>query len=375
MKYQLIFALFLFTGTALHAQYAHSYQYTRLEGTIGSAPVIFHLHKLDRETAPDPDPTPITLYFGTYYYRKYMEPIRIEGSIDSTGRLQLYEVKNQGPGGKLLLNEDYSGTWIDGGGRKSLKVRLEEKYPQGSVKFKSGALSETLYWQVDNPSTPYANVSSFYLEPGEYRSPDKLNELKNTFLEVAAPGYTEHDDCCNSMEEVFNQLKLDGFDSFQTHLESAGKIDTTLPPQAYSLVSETQTRVLYNDSHILCMGFYEYYFSGGAHGNYQTKTVSFDLINNRILKLEDIFVGEYERPLMDIMEKMARERAELEPDESLEAYYFTPDIPVTENFYLCPKGIVFSYPPYEIAPYAAGQIEFYVPFEMVRKWLQTGIGN
>jgi hypothetical protein len=47
----------------------------------------------------------------------------------------------------------------------------------------------------------------------------------------------------------------------------------------------------------------------------------------------------------------------------LENFLFENKIPVTENFGLMENGILFDYPPYEIASYAAGEIDLLITYE------------
>jgi hypothetical protein len=187
-------------------------------------------------------------------------------------------------------------------------------------------------------------------------------------------GWGSTDTCCTSMPEVFEKIQARSFQQFEEQFRDM-ELDSISDPMMYSTVEEMQTQVFFNDAHLLSMGFYEYEYAGGAHGMYQTRVMTFDLINQRVLGLQDVFKKGFEPELMALLERIARKRAGLDEDESFEQYYFTPDIPVTENFYLTPKGIVFSYPPYEIAAYAAGQIEFFIPFADISEWLQPGIGE
>ena len=46
------------------------------------------------------------------------------------------------------------------------------------------------------------------------------------------------------------------------------------------------------------------------------------------------------------------------------------DLSGNDNFRLDAKGMTYAYNPYEIAPYAMGVIEFFVPYEEVRHLLR-----
>jgi hypothetical protein len=373
MRY-LFSLLFCVSSLALSAQSSLQYNYHRLEGSISNSPVVVHLHTMIRNESPGPDPTPQTLYFGTYYYTKYMIPIQLEGSTDSTGNITLYEWNGEEITGSFSLNSGWKGTWSNPEKTKNLQVILDEKYPVGSVRFSSGAEHTSLPWKVELPNSPAAHLTMFYLAPEWYVDAQKTEALKKVYMKEVMGGRFQSDTCCSSMSEFFEKIRSTSFQSFEDRFQDM-ELDSIPEYMQYGIVEELQTKVLFNDAHLLSMGFYEYEFSGGAHGMYQTRVMTFDLINQRVLGLQDVFKKGFEPELMALLERVARKRAGLDEDESFEQYYFTPDIPVTENFYLTPKGIVFSYPPYEIAAYAAGQIEFFIPFADISEWLQPGIGE
>lgn len=112
-------------------------------------------------------------------------------------------------------------------------------------------------------------------------------------------------------------------------------------------------------------------YTGGAHGIYMTTYLNFDLDLMRPLRLDDIFVGDYQEPLTDLIwnqlmaDNGAKTRAELEDM----GYGSTGEIAATENFYLNKDGVTFYYNVYDITPYAMGPVVVSLPFQMLEHML------
>lgn len=112
-------------------------------------------------------------------------------------------------------------------------------------------------------------------------------------------------------------------------------------------------------------------YTGGAHGIYMTTFLNFDLGLMRPLRLDDLFVGDYQEPLTDLIwnqlmaDNGAKTRAELEDM----GYGSTGEIAATENFYLNKDGITFYYNVYDITPYAMGPVIVSLPFQMLEHML------
>lgn len=103
-------------------------------------------------------------------------------------------------------------------------------------------------------------------------------------------------------------------------------------------------------------------YLGGAHPNTYLDTLNVDLRNGRLLTLSDMFKSgsDYLTRLNTIV---ARQVAE---SQQLKGYFNKVEVDGTENFYITDNAeLVLVYPPYAIAPYAAGTIEFIIPVSQV----------
>ena len=112
---------------------------------------------------------------------------------------------------------------------------------------------------------------------------------------------------------------------------------------------------------------------GGAHGNYNTRFLSFDLIANKEITLQDILNKAGIKKLNPLLEKYFRKKMKLSNTDPLtDAGLFENKISPNENFYATTKGLGFSYSPYEIAAYAMGEISIFIPFHELNNYLQPG---
>lgn len=111
-----------------------------------------------------------------------------------------------------------------------------------------------------------------------------------------------------------------------------------------------------------------YSFTSGIHGTSRRVAKNIDLLNNKELKLVDLFMDEgYEEALnnkiSDILEKNPDKYSDLWENPVLSKNH-------QEDFYLSDKGLVLFYPPYELSYYARGFVEFCIPYKELSGYLK-----
>ncbi len=115
----------------------------------------------------------------------------------------------------------------------------------------------------------------------------------------------------------------------------------------------------------LVIGFLEYQYSGGAHGISYQKYFNIDTEDNKVLALKDLFKDnvDYKKIINTEIKTQIQER-------SIKGEYFFPgsqgftSIKEDQEYYINSLGnIVIIFNIYEIAPYAAGLVEFSIPRE------------
>lgn len=115
-------------------------------------------------------------------------------------------------------------------------------------------------------------------------------------------------------------------------------------------------------------------YSGGAHGNAWSQNILVDKKTGEQLSLNDFFTDTYQ--LNVIAEKYFRIGQELDPEEDLReaGYWFeNSEFRLSDNFTFGKLTMNFLYNQYEIAPYAAGMIEFSIPLEKIKHLLKRKI--
>ena len=114
------------------------------------------------------------------------------------------------------------------------------------------------------------------------------------------------------------------------------------------------------------MDVYEY--TGGAHGNRYLLIQNYDLETGDMVNEQDLFIDDYYEPLkILLLNALIAQTDNAESKRDLRRMgYSVADVVPNENFYVTQEGITYVYNPYEIAPYAMGCIEIFLPWETVR---------
>lgn len=102
---------------------------------------------------------------------------------------------------------------------------------------------------------------------------------------------------------------------------------------------------------------------GGAHPNYYSHFLNYDIKNNKILYYKDVFKPGTDAALLDVVKQglckkyMANSLSELGEKSGI----FIDQINVSREIYLTGDKVVFHYNPYAIGCWAAGTIDLEVP--------------
>lgn len=123
-------------------------------------------------------------------------------------------------------------------------------------------------------------------------------------------------------------------------------------------------RVKYNQNDLLSIIFYDYQYTGGAHGSTIQKTYTFDLKTGKEIHFKDLFKNEsgYLTLFNNVIksEIKCRELYELAPFNS---------IADDQVFYLCNNGVSVYFQQYEYFPYAAGIQSFTADYSDLKEML------
>jgi hypothetical protein len=171
-------------------------------------------------------------------------------------------------------------------------------------------------------------------------------------------------------QQFFKEYREDATDTRPAAADTAG-MGTYAPGLSYE--DQTNTYVLYRQTNLLSLEFFHYNFSGGAHGSYGSMGASFDLRTGRRLRYDDIFRPEAAQQLPALLGQAVRRLVGLAATDPLDKQLFVKQMPVTHNVFLTTGGAIFIYQPYEIAPYAQGEVRVFLPLAAIRPLLREGL--
>ncbi|HRO41947.1 MAG TPA: RsiV family protein [Flavipsychrobacter sp.] len=324
--------------------------YKRLGGTIASQPVVLHLHKTDRG------------YNAVYYYKNVGQWLAL--SVDSVLADSIYFSEyqhsdnwtasgaNNAQWQCYFAQDTLQCFWISPDRKKSFAFTLLENYPEGSLKLSTESYADSVIAFANNKESPMAKTEVTFVTASG-------NDWLNTNLKKIL-GF----DTTKNFAEGFAANNKKYFEEYKENLPQAD--DTTIPLAVYDYARLQDVFVRYNENGFAVLEHAYYEFSGGAHGNYFSSFHCFDIGNKKQLALADIVTAD-SATMQPIVEQYFRKQYRM--NASLKQILFEDHLALTNNFYLTDKGIGFLYNPYEVAAYAVGQINVFVPYGELKKYL------
>lgn len=325
-----------------------AFYYLHLKGTVGTESVTMDLIK----SGP-------WIFRGYYTYDKIGEPILLWGSPDGD-RVFLYENTDRDEerlfSGKLDSLGHFTGKWRGKGTSYpfDLKPDLREVVP-----FDVLYAADSVDLFPGNPNTPNGQATNSIVWPAA-----GADEATAAFVRNCITDGKPINDA--------NKYLLKDIDSFLvTYKVNEKDLDTTggIPATA-NWAADADMKVVWNQYPLLVLEYFSYEFTGGAHGNYGAHYQVLDLKKKKILKPEDFLKPEYKTELIPELEKSFRKIYKMEDGDRLETMLLTKEIVPNDNFLVTDKGIGFSYTPYEIGPYALGQVTLFVPYKNIKSLLK-----
>lgn len=136
---------------------------------------------------------------------------------------------------------------------------------------------------------------------------------------------------------------------------------------------ETGFHFQFNSNKFISIVLNHYQFTGGAHGNYFALGYDIKTDDGKVLTLKDIIREDSFDLLTFECEQAILE--EYQANSLLEAGLFEDElvIPEDQDFFITPTALVIQFDPYEVGPYAMGEIVAEIPFEKIKDILQDNL--
>ena len=161
------------------------------------------------------------------------------------------------------------------------------------------------------------------------------------------------------LEQEFKQ-SIEWYDEI---ISDTTEIEDTSFKFQYSF--ETGFQVVYNSRDFISIVLDHYQYTGGAHGNYVAFGYNIRLEDGAFITLKDIV----EESALDLLTFECEESIleKYEANSLMEAGLFENEIVLTldQDFYIIPGALVLQFDPYEIGPFAMGEITAEIQFEKI----------
>ncbi|PZF73150.1 DUF3298 and DUF4163 domain-containing protein [Taibaiella soli] len=333
--------------------------YRRFSGTIAGQPVVMHLVEMDNGS-----------FMGNYYYVKQGRSIDVYVVKDSTGTNN-YTVEEQVGKGDVanahwnatITNGAIKGKWLSADGKKTYDIDLKTELPAGSMPLEVYSDRDSLALFPGKKGTPSADISFTLLLPAEDANKEDAAFVKTTLLNVLG---------CDSMHEtdIKSCIKRSIQEYAGSYRSDAGELyDSTSENASLNYYSASVFNVIFNEDGWLVLQNTSSSYEGGAHGNYGSSYLNLDLVNKKEWKLEDIMTVD-SAALSALLETEARSLFNIPAKQKLGESLLVDKIDANGNVYVTNTGITFHYVPYEIAAYAFGESDLFIPYSKLSNLLK-----
>ena len=294
---------------------------------------------------------------GSYFYAKSgsTNKLSLRGEINADGNFTLQEFDSSG-----RQTGEFKGTWKDEPNESGVSLEGEWKKPGD----KEG-----------QGFSAYEQMVSF--TNGTRIINRQLNEsLKAKRIDLTAE-YPELVGGTNAAG--FNQLVkfrvTNELADFKKQMMGLSAADLKMLPQGMNNYLEIGYGIEYADNDLISVNFQEGNFTGGAHPNYNSFTITYDLKNGREIKLPELFKpgAKYLKAVSDYATKDLQSRKIPDSDENMglaQDIFAEGATAKAENYRswnITKKGLMFTFDPYQVGPYAVGPQTVIIPYAKLRE--------
>ncbi len=326
-----------------------------MKGTVNDSPVSVYLYKSGHR------------YDGFYDFDSLQAPVDFSGSDTIEKGKIVLTTNGEEQADTFILsfdNHSASGTWQPGGQRALQKIALTQVVLPVSFTYVKTDTSVLLNNKVKESPGAYYDAAAVW-PTGK----TAVDEFVKTNIRTLFPDTSRQTDIRPMLRELGKSFVADYLDMYSDVLPA----DIIGFPASYNSDLRYHVGIVFANPHLFTLSLFTSSYTGGAHGNYSTQYRSLDMDNQRVLTLPHILTAAGIRQLRPMLEASFRKQFGLKPSEPLgNAGLFEERILPNENLLITGKGLGFAYSPYEIGPFAMGEIDIVVPYSDLAAYLQPG---
>ncbi len=317
---------------------------TLFSGSVGSA-------KVEMSVKRDGDNLS-----GSYYYRRSgnANKLTLKGTIAADGSFTMQEADAAGK-----QTGEFKGKW------------KEDANDPGAVLdgnwLKPGQKDEGLGFFA------YEQMVSFSKTKITTREFKESIKLKKAELSAEYPELSGNANA-NGFNQVAKAKAMSSLAGFRKDLAGMTAADIKLMGPDMGNYIDVSYNIEYADEDLISVNFSEETFNGGAHGNHGTFTLTYDLKTGRELKLADLFKpgSKYLATIADYALRDLKGRKDPDSGENMgiaQDMWEDGAKPTAENYQnwnVTKKGLLFTFPPYQVAAYAYGPQTVIVQYSQLK---------
>lgn len=288
---------------------------------------------------------------GTYFYTKVRKDIQVKGTVDGKNKFKMEETAD----GKVT--GVFEGDWKDTESNPVIVLEGTWKKP-GS--------NETLsFYAYEQPIEINGDGTI------ESKTINDDNKNKKIGINVEYPtlkGFGEKGEAIN--KDIFNAVNAEIL-SFKKSANEAVKDIPADSEIGCSLDAGYTTMIATDD--VISFDCTVSIYLGGAHPNSYEKTLTYDLKTGRKVTLSELFKSksDYLKRISDYsieaLKKQQRDpENQIEPDVEWITKGAAPEADNYGSWNIAKKGLVITFDPYQVAPYAAGPQVVVVPYKVLK---------
>jgi hypothetical protein len=356
----LLLSVFIYQAALGQNTISNGESYRLLKGTIDKYPVTMYLYGFKGQ------------WTGNYAYDRVGQPLNLFGIDtlkDGTVKVDVFKGGVSEAFDLRPTTDGLEGVWRKDAKSAALPVSLKEVKP--TVPMRMVHQSARVAHRPANPESPGCGFEATTVWPqGNSPAEEFVKRQIRSSLDEKATGSPTPETLISNMSRKY-------IDACKEDAKNAKEEELKEMPSMYSRDIVHRVTVNHQSAEFLCLEDMEWEYSGGAHGNGFSLYRILDLKNQKRLGMNDIFTPTGVKALPKLIENRFRSQYGLKPGQSLrDAGLFENRISkATQNVYLTPKGVVFSYTTYEIGPYAMGPIEVFVPYSELKPHLQPAFAK
>lgn len=294
---------------------------------------------------------------GSYFYAKSgsANKLSLRGEIDSNGNFTLQEFDSSGK-----QTGEFKGTWKDEPEQSGASLEGEWKKP--------GA-KEGQWFSASEQLVSFTNGTQII-----NRQLSESVKAKRLDLTAEYPELTGGTNVAGFNQLVKSRVTKELAD-FKRQMMSLSAADLKMLPQGVNNYMDIGYNIEYADNNLISVSFLEGNFAGGVHPNYNYFTITYDLKNGREIKLSELFKpgAKYLQAVSAYATKDLQGRKMPDSDENMGlaqdifAEGATAKAENYRNWNITKKGLMFTFDPYQVGPYAAGSQTVIVPYSQLKE--------